>query len=135
MYPGVSYLNRHRRAPPCTPEHSRRVYITFHGSVMHCAHFSFDLLGPHKGFLNLTECAHVHEFRKHLLTEFTVYLKIEKNRKCPLGGPYITKWPNQCPLLHADLRSDSDHANFARSKLVQDQISTVICFVRGLSAC
>ena len=42
---------------------------------MHCAHFSFDLLGPHKGFLNLTECAHVHEFRKHLLTEFTVYLK------------------------------------------------------------
>ena len=43
---------------------------------MHCAHFSFDLLGPHKGFLNLTECAHVHEFRKILLTEFTVYLKI-----------------------------------------------------------
>ena len=31
---------------------------------MHCAHFSFDLLGPHKGFLNLTECAHVHEFRR-----------------------------------------------------------------------
>ena len=44
--------------------------------VMHCAHFSFDLLGPHKGFLDLTECAHVHEFRKNLLTEFTVYLKI-----------------------------------------------------------
>ena len=45
---------------------------------MHCAHFSFDLLlGPHKGFLDLTECAHVHEFRNNLLTEFTVYLKIE----------------------------------------------------------
>ena len=44
---------------------------------MHCAHFYFDLLGPHKGFLYLTECAHVHEFRKNLLTEFTVYLKIE----------------------------------------------------------
>ena len=44
---------------------------------MHCAHFSFDLLGPHKGFPYLTECAHVHEFRKNLLTEFTVYLKIE----------------------------------------------------------
>ena len=43
----------------------------------HCAHFSFDLLGPHKGLLDLTECAHVHGFRKHLLTEFTVYLKIE----------------------------------------------------------
>ena len=43
---------------------------------MHCAHFSFDLLGPHKGFLDLTECAHVHELRKNLLTEFTVYLKI-----------------------------------------------------------
>ena len=37
--------------------------------------FSFALLGPHRGFLNLTECAHVHEFKK-LLTEFTVYLKI-----------------------------------------------------------
>ena len=44
-------------------------------SVSRSAHFSFDLLGPHKGFLNLTECAHVHEFRKHLLTKFTVYLK------------------------------------------------------------
>ena len=43
---------------------------------MHCAHFSFDLLGPHKGFLDLTECAHVHEFIKNLLNEFTVYLKI-----------------------------------------------------------
>ena len=31
---------------------------------------------PHKGFLDLTECAHVHEFIKNLLTEFTVYLKI-----------------------------------------------------------
>ena len=29
---------------------------------MHCAHFSFALLGPHRGFLDLTECAHVHEF-------------------------------------------------------------------------
>ena len=70
------YRYRHRRAPPCTPEHSRRVSVNFRGSVMHCAHFSFDLLGPHKGFLDLTECAHVHEFRKNLLTEFTVYLKI-----------------------------------------------------------
>ena len=51
---------------------------------MHCAHFSFDLLGPHKGFLDLTECAHVHEFRKNLLTEFTVYLKIAK---CSFSGP------------------------------------------------
>ena len=72
------YRYRHRRAPPCTPEHSRRASVNFRGSVMHCAHFSFDLLGPHKGFLDLTECAHVHEFRKKLLTEFTVYLKIEK---------------------------------------------------------
>ena len=43
---------------------------------MHCAQFSFDLLGPHKCFLYLTERAHVHEFRKILLTEFTLYLKI-----------------------------------------------------------
>ena len=41
---------------------------------MHCAHFSFDLLGPHNGFLDLTKCAHVHEFRKKLLTEFTVLI-------------------------------------------------------------
>ena len=27
-------------------------------------HFSFALLGPHRGFLDLTECAHVHEFRR-----------------------------------------------------------------------
>ena len=77
MSAGVSIGNRHRRARPCTPEHSRRVSYVFHGSVMHCAHFSFDLLGPHKGFLNLTERAHVHEFLKTLLTEFTVYLKTQ----------------------------------------------------------
>ena len=76
MPPGAPYENRHRRAPPCTPEHSRRACVNFQVSVMHCAHFSFDLLGPHKGFLDLTECAHVHEFRKNLLTEFTVHLKI-----------------------------------------------------------
>ena len=73
---------------------------------MHCAHFSFDLLGPHKGFLYLTECAHVHEFRKNLLTEFTVYLKIENVHwvapqivlVIPDGARYGT-W------LAADLRS------------------------------
>ena len=43
---------------------------------MHCAHFSFDLLGPHNGFLDLTKCAHVHEFKKNVLIEFTVHLKI-----------------------------------------------------------
>ena len=38
---------------------------------------------------------------------------------------------------HLDLRKNGPqtHANSARSKIVQDQSSTVICFVRGLSAC
>ena len=44
---------------------------------MQCAHFSFALLGPHRVFLDLTECAHVHEFRK-TFTEW-VY-SISKNR-------------------------------------------------------
>ena len=68
---------------------------------MHCAHFSFDLLGPHKGFLYLTECAHVHEFSKDLLTEFAVYLKIENAHFLAppivlvlhgmgVGGPHIS---------------------------------------------
>ena len=64
MTPDVPYVNRHRRAPPCTADNSRAVYVTFYGWYMHCAHFSFALLGQHKGFLDLTECAHVHEFRK-----------------------------------------------------------------------
>ena len=53
MTPDDPYENRHRRAHPCTTEYSRAVFISFHRCAMHCAHFSFALLGPHKGFLNL----------------------------------------------------------------------------------
>ena len=34
MHPAAPYENRHRRAPPCTPEHSPRFYISSGGWCM-----------------------------------------------------------------------------------------------------